>query len=203
MSKKKSKLAAMRRLWNEVDACTLCDIATHARSKVFGDGNVSSKIVLVGEAPGMDEDKAGHPFIGAAGQTLRKCLIAAGLDPEKLFICNVLKCHPPETLEPPSGNRKPSAKETENCLPFLNRQLEIVNPRIVVALGNTAGTALLKPEVKKVESTKMFGQRFEKDGRIVVVTYHPQYLGYRGHEPALLKDYIDLFKRIKKWQKTA
>jgi len=198
-----SKTEAMLRLWQIIDACTLCGIAEYARNKVFGDGNLNSKIVLVGEAPGMDEDKSGHPFIGLAGQILRKCLIAAGLKPKSLFIANVLKCHPPEIIDPaPSGNRKPSVKETNNCLSFLDNQLDIIDPKIVVALGNTAGSAILRPEVKKVEVTKMFGQSFEKGGRRVIVTYHPQYLGYRANDPGLERDYIDLFKRIKTWAKT-
>lgn len=198
------KIKAMLQLWHMVNDCALCGIAKYARNKVFGDGNVDSKIVLVGEAPGMDEDKSGHPFVGIAGLTLRKCLLAAGLKPKDLFICNVLKCHPPEIIDPaPSGNRKPSVKEANNCLSFLDKQLEIINPRLVVALGNTAGTSILRPDVKKVEVTKMFGQTFEKDGHTVMITYHPQYLGYRANDPGLERDYIDLFKRIKKWPKTS
>ena len=194
----------MRRLWRDVSSCTQCSISEYARSRVFGDGNVKSKIVLVGEAPGMDEDKCGHPFVGAAGQILRKCLLAAGLKPERLFIANILKCHPPEVVDPtPSGNRKPSVAETKNCMPFLDRQLAIIKPKFVVALGNTAGTSLLRPEVKKVEVTKMFGQTFKKNDYTIVITYHPQYLGYRSHDPGLEKEYIDLFRRIKAWKSGA
>lgn len=195
-----SKIKAMERVWRDVCLCQNCDIAKYARCRVFGDGNVKSKIVLVGEAPGMDEDKSGHPFIGNAGQILRKCLMAAGITPSHVFIANILKCHPPQTLNPPSGNRKPSVQEIENCLPFLERQLDIIDPKIIVALGNTAATGLLRPEVKKVEVTKMFGQTFDRNGRTVVVTYHPQYLGYKAHDPSLEKDYIGLFRKIKQWK---
>jgi DNA polymerase len=195
-----SKIKAMEQIWRDVCVCQKCNIAKYVRNRVFGDGNVKSKIVLVGEAPGMDEDKRGRVFVGNAGQILRKCLLAAGLKPERLFIANILKCHPPETLDPPSGNRTPSVKEMINCVPFLKRQLDIIDPKIIVALGNTAGSGLLRPEIKKVTVTSMFGQEFERDGRKIVLTYHPQYLGYRSHDPSIERDYIDLFKRIKSWK---
>lgn len=191
----------MERVWRDVCRCQLCDIAKYARCRVFGDGNISAKIALVGEAPGMDEDKSGHVFIGVAGRILRKCLLAAGIDPKEVFIANILKCHPPKILDPPSGNRKPAVQEIANCLPFLKRQLNIINPAVIVALGNTAAEGLLRPEIKKVKVTSMFGQTFEKDGRTIILTYHPQYLGYKAHDPSLERDYIELFRKIKRWKK--
>jgi len=197
-----SNLKDMETLWCDVRECQKCDISKYVRYRVFGDGNTRAKILLIGEAPDTDEDNSGHPFTGDSGQILRKCLITAKIDFKRIFITNVLKCHPPKTLDPPRGNRKPSTEELTNCTPFLQKQIDIINPKIIVALGNTAGDILLNPEVPKIEITKMFGQVFKKDGRSIILTYHPRYLGYRN-DPKLEKDYIDLFKRIKKWKKLA
>ena len=194
-----SRIKAMKRIWREICVCQKCDIAKYVRNRVFGDGETKSKIVLVGEAPGMDEDKSGHPFVGNAGQILRKCLLAAGIKPKDIFICNVLKCHPPKELDPPSGNRKPSKKEIENCLPFLKQQLDIIKPEVVVAMGRVAAEALLGPMVKDEKMMDLVGLTWDLTGvdYQIAVCYHPQYLGYRSYDVGLERDYIDFFKRIK------
>lgn len=199
-----AKIKAMKRLWRDVCVCQKCDIAKYTRNKVFGDGNVKSKVVLVGEAPGMDEDKAGHPFIGNAGQILRACLLAAGLKPEQLFICNILKCHPPKALDPPTGNRKPSKQETERCLPFLKRQLEIIEPRLIVALGSTAANGILGDTVKGQPMASLKGKMRRNSDFYpapVAIHYHPQYLGYRSYDEDLEKEYIEFFKKVALWTK--
>lgn len=132
----------------EVKACTLCSLSKTRTNTVFGEHNPSAKLVIIGEAPGADEDASGRPFVGRAGALLTKMLGAMGLSREDIFICNILKCRPPE-------NRNPSPSETQCCWNYLVRQLQIIRPQCIVTLGNPATMGLLNT---KIGITKLRGQ---------------------------------------------
>jgi DNA polymerase len=151
----------------KAEQCQLCPELAKTRHKVvFGSGSPHAKLVFVGEAPGADEDLQGLPFVGRAGQLLTKIIEAMGLTRDQVYICNVLKCRPP-------GNRQPAPKEVENCRPYLKRQLELIKPRVVVALGNHAVRALLQIE-GGITGLRGTFQKYE--GIPVMCTYHPAYL---------------------------
>ncbi|HZC66800.1 MAG TPA: uracil-DNA glycosylase [Candidatus Dormibacteraeota bacterium] len=133
---------------------------------VFADGNPKAELVFVGEGPGADEDASGVPFVGRAGKLLTQMIEAMGLRREDVYICNVVKCRPP-------GNRPPEPDEVTTCSPFLVRQLESVNPKVIVALGATAAKTLLETEMG---ITKFRGQWLDFRGKKLMATYHPAYL---------------------------
>ena len=140
---------------------------------VFGVGNPDAEIMFVGEAPGADEDMVGEPFVGKAGQLLTKIIETMGLRRSDVFIANVLKCRPNMPPGEP-GNRKPTPSEMATCKPYLIQQIEIVQPRIIVALGGTAVEGLL--DIEKAGITKLRGNWREFRGIPVMPTYHPSYL---------------------------
>ena len=147
--------------------CKLCAELAKTRNKVvFGDGNLRADLVFVGEAPGADEDAQGLPFVGRAGQLLTKIIEAIGLARDQVFICNVLKCRPP-------NNRPPAPGEVAHCRPYLKAQLEIIQPKVIVALGNHAVKALLQAE-EGISGLRGTFQSYE--GIPVMCTYHPAYL---------------------------
>jgi len=147
--------------------CNLCAELAKTRNKVvFGDGNLQAELVFVGEAPGADEDEQGLPFVGRAGQLLTKIIEAMGKTRDQVFICNVLKCRPP-------NNRPPAPGEVAHCRPFLKRQLELIKPKVIVALGNHAVKALLQTE-QGISQVRGTFQTYE--GIPVMCTYHPAYL---------------------------
>ena len=147
--------------------CIKCDVLAKSRkSVVFGAGNPRAELVFVGEAPGFDEDEQGLPFVGKAGQLLTKIIEAMKLTRDDVYICNVLKCRPP-------GNRNPLPDEIINCKPYLMKQLEIIRPKVVCALGNFAAQVLLKSELSISE---LRGRFFEVDGIKILPTYHPAYI---------------------------
>lgn len=152
----------------EVAACTKCGLAETRTNTVFSRGNPNAKLVFVGEAPGADEDEQGLPFVGRAGQLLDKMIGAMGLDPEKdVYVCNIIKCRPP-------GNRRPEPAEIDACIPYLHEQLAAINPKVIVAMGNTAVGTLLNT---KLGITKVRGSWKLYKGRIPLMpTYHPSYL---------------------------
>ena len=152
----------------EVAACRRCGLHTSRTQTVFGVGNVNAEWMLIGEAPGAEEDRQGEPFVGRAGQLLNNMLAAMGLSRRDVFICNILKCRPPK-------NRDPQPEEADACAPFLRRQIARVRPRIILALGRVAAQNLLRVETP---IGRMRGQRYEyADPRVpLVVTYHPAYL---------------------------
>ena len=147
--------------------CKLCAELARTRKKVvFGSGNLQAELVFVGEAPGADEDQQGLPFVGRAGQLLTKIIEAMGMTRDQVFICNVLKCRPPH-------NRPPAPEEVVHCRPYLKRQLEIIKPKVIVALGNHAVKALLQTERG---ISQLRGSFQEYEGIPVMCTYHPAYL---------------------------
>ena len=152
----------------EVASCTRCALAGTRTNTVFQRGNPTAKLCFVGEAPGADEDAQGLPFVGRAGQLLDKMIVAMGLDPERdVYVCNIIKCRPPE-------NRKPEPAETATCIPYLYEQIAAVEPKVIVALGNTSVAALLGT---KLGITKVRGSWKLYRGKIMVMpTFHPSYL---------------------------
>jgi DNA polymerase len=151
----------------EVAACTKCaELASTRTQTVFGHGEAGVELCFIGEAPGADEDAQGLPFVGAAGQLLNKIIAACGLRREEVYICNILKCRPP-------GNRTPLPSEAACCRPFLDRQLEIVQPRFICALGGCAAQNLLN---STLSLGKLRGRFHDYKGIPVICTYHPAYL---------------------------
>ena len=157
----------MAGLVEEVAACTRCLLAGARNQTVPGEGSLEPRLVIVGEAPGAAEDRSGRPFVGAAGQLLEKMLAAIGLGREDVFICNLLKCRPPQ-------NRNPRPDEVAACRPYLREQLEILQPPLILALGSPAVRELLRTE-RGVMSLR---GRFAKtpDGWRVMPSFHPAYL---------------------------
>jgi len=153
-------LAALATLVSTCRKCGLCETRTQT---VFADGAPTARLLLVGEAPGRDEDAQGLPFVGRAGQLLNKMLTAIDLKREEVYICNVLKCRPPE-------NRTPQPEEVERCLPYLEQQIALIRPSLICALGLSAAQALLRT---KASMTSMRGRVFEFRGVRLIPTYHP------------------------------
>ena len=148
---------------SQICSCLRCTLGHTRTNFVFGVGNPQATLLLIGEAPGADEDAQGEPFVGRAGQLLNKILDAINFRREDVYICNILKCRPP-------GNRKPAAEEVERCLPYLRKQIELVKPRLIVCLGLTAAENLLGT----TESlTALRGRILKYDGIPRMVTYHP------------------------------
>ena len=168
LSAKPDRHVRLPKLASEVAVCKRCALHATRTQTVFARGNPDAALCFVGEAPGADEDEQGLPFVGRAGQLLDRMIGAMGLVPERdVYVCNILKCRPP-------GNRRPEPEETATCIPYLHEQLALVNPRVIVALGNTSVAALLDT---KVAITKMRGVWKLYRGRTLVMpTYHPSYL---------------------------
>jgi len=161
------KLAQLRALEERVRACLRCPVLVNSRTQtVFGVGNPDARLCFVGEAPGADEDRLGEPFVGRAGQLLNKMIEAMGLTRSDVYICNVLKCRPPQ-------NRTPELSEVRNCAEFLDEQLNIIQPEMICALGSVAAKRLLGTTASL---SKARGRVFRYLGAKVVVTYHPAYL---------------------------
>ena len=150
----------------EVGACTRCGLHATRTQTVFGVGNRQARWMFIGEAPGADEDRQGEPFVGRAGQLLNAMIAALGLKREEVYIANVLKCRPP-------NNRDPQANEVEQCEPYLIRQIELIRPRLIVALGRHAAHSLLKTDLALA---RLRDQRLSYQDIPLVVTYHPAYL---------------------------
>jgi uracil-DNA glycosylase family 4 len=151
-----------------VAACTRCALSATRTQTVFGVGSRQAQWLIVGEAPGAEEDRQGEPFVGRAGQLLNSMLRAIGLAREEVYIANVLKCRPP-------GNRDPAASEIAECLPYLERQIALLNPRIMLAVGRIAAQNLLRTDAP-LGGLRQQVHSFGKSRVPLVVTYHPAYL---------------------------
>jgi uracil-DNA glycosylase family 4 len=156
-------LAAIRA---DIGDCTRCRLHTGRHQIVFGVGNPNAELMFVGEAPGADEDMKGEPFVGRAGQLLTKIIEAMGLKREDVYIANVIKCRPPE-------NRNPEPDEVETCEPFLFRQIDVIKPKVVVALGKFAAQGLLRT---LDPISRLRGRVFDYRGAKLIPTFHPAYL---------------------------
>jgi len=151
----------------EIGDCTRCKLHTLGRSQiVFGVGNPQADLMFVGEAPGADEDIQGVPFVGRAGQLLTKIIEAIGLKREDVYIANVIKCRPPQ-------NRNPEPDEVEKCEPFLFQQIDVVKPKVIVALGKFGAQTLLRT-LEPI--SRLRGRVFEYRGSKLIPTFHPAYL---------------------------
>ncbi len=153
-------------LQSTVSACQACDLYKTRTQTVFGVGNRQADWLFIGEAPGADEDRQGEPFVGRAGQLLNSMLYALGLAREQVFIANVLKCRPP-------NNRDPKTEEVKHCESFLQQQIRLIQPRIIVALGRHAAQSLLDTGQALA---KLRGTVHQYENTPLVVTYHPAYL---------------------------
>lgn len=163
----KDKAAALVAIRERIGDCTRCPLAYAGRHTiVFGDGDPNSRILFVGEGPGADEDASGLPFVGKAGQLLNNMIGAMGLSREQVYIANIVKCRPP-------GNRAPEPVEANTCSQFLLEQTDVIQPKVVVALGATAATYLLGV---KQSLSSLRGRWHECRGAKLVVTYHPAFL---------------------------
>ncbi len=156
--------------WDDLQArvagCTRCELHHNRTQTVFGIGNRNATWLVIGEAPGAEEDRQGEPFVGRAGKLLNAMLNAIGLRREDVFIANILKCRPP-------GNRDPRPQEVSSCESYLLRQIALINPGLILVVGRIAAQNLLKVQTP---IGKMRGQRYSLAGVPLVVTYHPAYL---------------------------
>lgn len=157
-----------RGLKQAVASCTACELHRSRTQTVFGVGSESARLLIIGEAPGAEEDRRGEPFVGRAGKLLDEMLRAIGLDRHTVFIANVLKCRPP-------GNRDPQQSEAHSCRPFLDRQIALISPSVILAVGRIAAHQLLDSDLPL---GRMRGKQYRIEGHNapVVVTYHPAYL---------------------------
>ena len=159
--------SGLRLIREDIGDCTRCRLHKQGRKQiVFGVGNPRAELMFIGEAPGADEDEQGEPFVGRAGQLLNNMIKAMGLRREDIYIANIIKCRPP-------GNRTPERDECETCSPFLMRQIEVIGPKAIVALGAVAAKTLLAINAPMSE---LRGQWYDFRGTKLAVTYHPAYL---------------------------
>ena len=171
----------------ECEKCSLCQSRTQT---VFGVGNNQADVMVIGEAPGSEEDKQGKPFVGAAGKLLDNMLKAIGLDREKVFIANILKCRPP-------ANRNPSNEEAMACEGYLLRQIDLIQPKLILSVGGVSAKNLLKTE-EAVGRLRQQRQQMVKRNIPVLVTYHPAYLLRKPSEKAKSWEDLKKFKQMMK-----
>jgi uracil-DNA glycosylase family 4 len=167
-----AKAEAMKELRERALVCVKCPhLANSRKNVVFGVGDIHAQLMFVGEAPGADEDEQGEPFVGAAGQLLSKIIQTMGLSRERVYIANILKCRP-DTPGQNSGNRKPTADEMNTCIAYLHSQIDLIQPRVLVALGGVAIEGLLG----KSGITRLRGQWHTYRGIHLMPTFHPSFL---------------------------
>jgi uracil-DNA glycosylase len=173
----------------EASSCTRCRLAATRTQVVFGVGNPNADLLFIGEAPGQNEDTQGEPFVGAAGQLLTRMLGEIGLTRDEVYIANILKCRPP-------GNRDPQEDEIETCTPWLVEQMSLIQPRVVVTLGNFATKFVLQTQTG---ITRMRGSVYPWHGRKVIPTFHPAAIlrggGEKGRQFGELQEDFALIKR--------
>lgn len=160
------KVAALKIIREDIGDCTRCRLHERRTNIVFGVGNVNADIMFVGEGPGADEDAQGEPFVGRAGQLLNNMIAAMGIKREDVYIANVVKCRPP-------GNRTPEKDECDTCSPFLLHQIDVIKPKVIVALGAVAAKNLL---AVNDSMSNLRGRWYDFKGSRLAVTYHPAYL---------------------------
>ena len=186
MTSRKLPVVSLDDVRAQIGECTLCKLHKGRHTIVFGVGNPSARLMFVGEAPGEDEDLKGEPFVGKAGQLLTKMIEAMGLRRDDVYICNTVKCRPP-------NNRNPEPDELAACEPFLKGQLASVKPEVIVTLGKFAAQALLRDQTP---ITRMRGQWRAYEGIPVMPTFHPAYLLRSPQEKSKVWD--DLQQVMKK-----
>lgn len=158
-----SKCKSLDSLNKTINNCQNCELGKTRTNFVFGVGNKNADVMIIGEAPGAEEDKQGIPFVGRAGKLLTDILKAINFDREEVYIANILKCRPP-------NNRNPLPAEMDECTPYLYKQIDLIKPKVILLLGLVAASSLLK---QKLSLTKMRGNVYEIQGIKTMVTYHP------------------------------
>ncbi len=182
----KDKAGLLEGLKTSALSCTRCNLRSSCSKVVFGEGNADARLLLVGEAPGADEDRLGIPFVGRAGKLLDRILEAASIKREEIYITNVVKCRPP-------SNRLPVQSETAACLPHLKEQIELIEPEIIVCLGALATRTLID---KNASISRSRGTWHEKGGCRIIATFHPAAL---LRDPGKKKYVWEDFKEIVKY----
>lgn len=168
-------------------ACTNCDLCKTRKNVVFGVGNPSARILFVGEGPGEQEDKQGEPFVGPAGKLLDDMLSIIDLDRTNVYIANIVKCRPP-------GNRDPEDWEQEACWPYLQKQIELIRPKIIVCLGRIAAKRLIHPDFR---ITRQHGTWTEADGIWMTAIYHPSaLLRDLSKRPETFRDLLSIRQKL-------
>lgn len=160
------KIVALKTLRDEIGDCQRCKLSKGRTNIVFGEGNVGAEVMFIGEGPGMEEDRQGRPFVGDAGQLLTKLIEKMGFKREDVYIGNIVKCRPPL-------NRDPEDDEINTCLPFIKGQIEIISPRVIVALGRISSQTLIG---LKVPISKLRGRFYQYGNVPLMPTFHPAYL---------------------------
>ena len=161
-----SEILTLEEVRRELGDCKRCKLHRTRRTIVFGEGNERATLMLVGEGPGYDEDVQGRPFVGKAGQLLTKIIQSINLQREEVYIANIIKCRPPQ-------NRNPEPDEIQSCHPFLMKQIGVIQPKIICALGTFSAQTLLQTDTK---ITALRGKLFDLEGIKVIPTYHPAFL---------------------------
>ncbi|MCX7885436.1 MAG: uracil-DNA glycosylase [Caloramator sp.] len=167
-----------------IKTCNKCPLCNKRKNVVFGEGNINTKIMFIGEGPGEEEDNTGRPFVGKAGQLLTKMLAAIELKREDVYIANIVKCRPP-------NNRVPLEEEVVKCLPYLRYQVSIIKPKIIVCLGATSSKYIIKNDIR---ITKDRGIWYKKGNFYIIPTYHPAAL---LRDPSKKKEAWEDFKNIR------
>ncbi|MFQ5953013.1 MAG: uracil-DNA glycosylase [Candidatus Omnitrophota bacterium] len=175
----------VKKLEKIVLECHRCPLAHTRTNVVFGEGNPKADLMFIGEAPGGEEDRQGRPFVGRAGQLLTKIIESIGLKREDVYIANILKCRPP-------GNRNPLPTEIATCSPYLERQIELIKPKVICALGKFAAQTLLNTETP---ISRLRGKFYDYHGTKLMPTYHPAYL---LRNPGGKKDVWEDMKQVAK-----
>jgi uracil-DNA glycosylase family 4 len=157
---------SLAELQRRIDNCELCRLSSGRRNIVFGEGDPDARLAFVGEAPGAEEDLTGKPFVGKAGKLLTDIIRAMGLTRDEVYICNVVKCHPP-------GNRDPELDEIAACLPFLKAQISLIRPEVICGLGRISAQGMLNRDVR---ITRERGRWYSFMGIPLMATYHPGYV---------------------------
>ncbi len=182
---KKDSQVSLQNFYQGMKNCQLCNLYKTRTNIVFGEGNPDSPLMLVGEAPGRDEDLKGKPFVGAAGELLRESLKKEGILDDKIYIANVIKCRPP-------GNRDPKPEEISACLPYLKEQMKIINPRIICTLGNFSTQVLLNTTQS---ITHLRGKIYQlSNATIVIPTFHPAACIYRATWKSIFQEDLKMVK---------
>lgn len=175
-------MSELLELYEQIRTCTKCDLAQGRTNAVPGEGPADADIMFIGEAPGFHEDREGRPFVGAAGKYLDELLASIGMQRAQVYICNVIKCRPPQ-------NRDPLPEEMEACRPYLDRQIELINPRVILTISRFA-MARWFPD-KKI--SEIHGKPKRIGHRVIVPMYHP---AAALHQPSLKRVLEEDFKRV-------
>jgi len=183
----------LKKIRDEIINCKKCSFCKIRTYPVIGQGNHQAKIMFIGEAPGVQEDKTGRPFCGAAGKILDELLESVGIKREEIYICNILKCRPP-------NNRDPKPEEIRACTPYLERQIKAINPEVISTLGNFATSYILEKFGlgDKIQGiSKIHGQIFNTNGLKIIPFYHPVVVAYNNSMKETLKKNFKILEKLK------